>query len=235
MTIPIALLMGLWMNNIRPGKVAEATVIGIVLLLLALVGGQWVSQSPTWGPAFTWSGTQLAWAVMVYGFIASVLPVWLLLAPRDYLSAFMKIGTILVLGIAIIFVMPPLQDAGGHAVHRRHRAGVRRQAVPVCVHHHRVRRGLRLPRADLERHDAEDADAARPDARLVGYGSMLTESLVGVMAMIAAATLDPGVYFAMNVGPATLGTTAQSAAQAIAQWGFTLSARADDDAREADG
>ena len=122
MTIPIALFMGLWMNNIRPGKVAEATVIGIGLLLLALVGGQWVSQSPTWGPAFTWSGTSLSWAVMVYGFIASVLPVWLLLAPRDYLSAFMKVGTIMILGIAIMFVMPPLQDAGGDAVHRRHRS-----------------------------------------------------------------------------------------------------------------
>jgi len=81
MTIPIALFMGLWMNNIRPGKVAESTAIGIGLLVLALVGGQWVSQSATWGPAFTWSGTSLSWAVMVYGFIASVLPVWLLLAP----------------------------------------------------------------------------------------------------------------------------------------------------------
>ena len=108
-TIPIALLMGVWMNNIRPGKVAEATGIGIVLLLAALLGGQWVAEHPTWGPAFTWSGTQLAWAVMIYGFIASVLPVWLLLAPRDYLSAFMKIGTILVLGAAILLLMPPLK------------------------------------------------------------------------------------------------------------------------------
>jgi carbon starvation protein len=109
MTIPIALLMGWWMNAVRPGKVAEATLIGIGLLLLALVGGQWVSQSPTWGPAFTWSGTSLTWAVMGYGFIASVLPVWLLLAPRDYLSAFMKIGTILMLGVAILVVLPPLR------------------------------------------------------------------------------------------------------------------------------
>src|SRR5687768_36705 len=108
-TIPIALLMGVWINNVRPGKVAEATAMGIALLMLALVGGQWVSESPTWGPAFTWSGTTLAWVVMVYGFVASVLPVWLLLAPRDYLSAFMKVGTILVLGTAIVFVMPPLK------------------------------------------------------------------------------------------------------------------------------
>src|SRR5215470_2479721 len=101
-TIPIALLMGVWMNNIRPGKVVEATVIGIVLLIAALLGGQWVAHHPVWGPAFTWSGTQLAWAVMIYGFLASVLPVWLLLAPRDYLSAFMKVGTIVILGGAIL-------------------------------------------------------------------------------------------------------------------------------------
>ena len=149
--------MGLWMNNIRPGKVAEATVIGIGLLLLALVGGQWVSQSPTWGPAFTWSGTSLSWAVMVYGFVASVLPVWLLLAPRDYLSAFMKVGTILVLGVAIMFVMPPLRMPAVTQFIDGTRSRVCRQAVPVCVHHHRVRRRLRLPRAHLERHDAEDA------------------------------------------------------------------------------
>jgi carbon starvation protein len=88
-TIPIAVFMGIWMNNIRPGKVAEATGIGIVLLLLALVGGRAVAESASWAPGFTWSGTNLAWAVMIYGFVASVLPVWLLLTPRDYLSAFM--------------------------------------------------------------------------------------------------------------------------------------------------
>src|SRR5687767_13550603 len=108
-TIPIAILMGVWMNNIRPGKVAEATVIGVVLLMGGLLGGQWVAEHATWGPMFTWSGTQLTWAVVIYGFIASVLPVWLLLAPRDYLSAFLKIGTILVLGVAIILLMPPLK------------------------------------------------------------------------------------------------------------------------------
>src|SRR5512145_2725129 len=108
-TIPIALLMGAWMNNIRPGKVAEATVIGVVLLLAALLAGQWVAAHGVWGAAFTWSGTELTWAVVVYGFVASVLPVWLLLAPRDYLSAFLKIGTILILGAAIILLMPPMK------------------------------------------------------------------------------------------------------------------------------
>jgi carbon starvation protein len=222
MTIPIALFMGLWMNNIRPGKVAEATVIGIGLLLLALVGGQWVSQSPTWGPAFTWSGTSLSWAVMVYGFIASVLPVWLLLAPRDYLSAFMKVGTIMILGVAIMFVMPPLKmpavtqfiDGSGPVFAGKlfPFAFITIACGAVSGFHALISSGTTPKMVTCE-----------PDARLVGYGSMLTESLVGVMAMVAAATLDPGVYFAMNVGPATLGTTAQSAAQAIAQWGFTLS------------
>jgi carbon starvation protein len=222
MTIPIALFMGLWMNNIRPGKVAEATVIGIGLLLLALVGGQWVSQNQTWGPSFTWSGTSLSWAVMIYGFIASVLPVWLLLAPRDYLSAFMKVGTIMILGVAIMFVMPPLRmpavtqfiDGSGPVFAGKlfPFAFITIACGAVSGFHALIASGTTPKMVSCE-----------PDARLVGYGSMLTESLVGVMAMVAAATLDPGVYFAMNVGPATLGTTAQSAAQAISQWGFTLS------------
>jgi len=221
MTIPIALLMGWWMNSIRPGKVAEATVIGIVLLLGALVGGQWVSQHPTWGPAFTWSGTSLTWAVMVYGFVASVLPVWLLLAPRDYLSAFMKVGTIMILGVAILLVMPPLKmpavtqfiDGTGPVFAGKlfPFAFITIACGAVSGFHALVSSGTTPKMLTCE-----------PDARLVGYGSMLTESLVGVMAMIAAATLDPGVYFAMNVGPATLGATTQTAAQAIAQWGFIV-------------
>jgi carbon starvation protein len=221
-TIPIALLMGWWINAIRPGRVAEATVIGIALLLAALVGGQWVSQSPTWAPAFTWSGASLAWAVMVYGFVASVLPVWLLLAPRDYLSAFMKVGVILVLGTAIIFVMPPLRmpavtqfiDGTGPVFAGKlfPFAFITIACGAISGFHALVASGTTPKMLRLE-----------TDARLVGYGSMLTESLVGVMAMVAAATLDPGVYFAMNVGPATLGATSATAAQAIAQWGFVIS------------
>ena len=220
-TIPIALLMGLWMNNLRPGKIAEATVIGILLLIAALIGGQWVSQSGTWAPAFTWSGKSLAWAVMIYGFVAAVLPVWLLLAPRDYLSAFMKVGTILVLGLAIIIVMPPLKlpaltqfiDGSGPVFAGKlfPFAFITIACGAVSGFHALVSSGTTPKMLRCE-----------PDARFVGYGSMLTESLVGVMAMIAAATLDPGVYFAMNVGPAVLGTTSAAAAQTIAQWGFTL-------------
>ena len=105
-TIPIAVAMGIWMTKIRPGRVPETTVIGIALLFGALYGGRWVAENAAWAQAFTWSGTELAWAVMIYGFFASVLPVWLLLTPRDYLSAFMKICTILVLGSAIILLKP---------------------------------------------------------------------------------------------------------------------------------
>ncbi len=220
-TIPIALLMGVWMNYIRPGKVAEATVMGIALLFAALMGGQWISQSPAWAPAFTWSGTNLTWAVVIYGFVASVLPVWLLLAPRDYLSAFMKIGTILVLGVAILLVLPPLRmpavtqfiDGTGPVFAGKlfPFAFITIACGAISGFHALVSSGTTPKMIRRE-----------PDARLVGYGSMLTESLVGVMAMIAAATLDPGVYFAMNVGPAALGATSETAARAIAQWGFTV-------------
>jgi carbon starvation protein len=189
--------------------------------MAALLGGQWVAAHPAWSAAFTWSGTQLAWAVMVYGFIASVLPVWLLLAPRDYLSAFLKIGTIVVLGTAIVLLMPPLKmpavtqfiDGTGPVF-----AG---KLFPFAF--------ITIACGAISGFHALIASGTTPkmvtresDARLIGYGSMLTESLVGLMAMIAAATLDPGVYFAMNVGPAILGTTAESASQAVAQWGFML-------------
>jgi len=167
------------------------------------------------------SGTNLAWAVMVYGFIASVLPVWLLLAPRDYLSAFMKVGTILVLGVAILIVLPPLKmpavtqfiDGTGPVFAGKlfPFAFITIACGAVSGFHALVASGTTPKMLRCE-----------PDARFVGYGGMLTESLVGVMAMVAAATLDPGVYFAMNVGPATLGTTSEAAAQTVAQWGFTL-------------
>ena len=221
LTIPIAVLMGVWMNNIRPGKIVEATAMGIVLLLLALVGGQWVSESPTWGPAFTWSGTQIAWAVMIYGFLASVLPVWLLLTPRDYLSAFLKIGTIFILGTAIVMFMPPLKmpavtqfiDGTGPVFAGKlfPFAFITIACGAISGFHALISSGTTPKMVTCE-----------SDARVIGYGSMLTESLVGLMAMVAAATLDPGVYFAMNVGVATLGPDAASAAAKIAEWGFIV-------------
>src|SRR5204863_5380054 len=107
-TVPIALLMGVWMKQWRPGKTTEATVFGVTLLAVALVGGRYVSQDPALAAAFTWKGTSIAWAMIAYGYVASVLPVWLLLCPRDYLSTFLKIGTVVVLGVAIMLILPPL-------------------------------------------------------------------------------------------------------------------------------
>jgi carbon starvation protein len=220
-TIPIALVMGGWMRNIRPGKVAETAVGGIALMLLALLGGQYVAEHAAWGALFSWQGTGLAWVLMAYGFVASVLPVWMLMQPYGILASFMKIGTILVLGVSIMVLMPPLQmpavtqfiDGTGPVF-----AG---KLFPFAF--------ITIACGAISGFHALIASGTTPkmitresDARLVGYGGMLTESLVGLMALIAAATLDPGVYFAMNVGPALLGTTAESAAQAISQWGFML-------------
>ena len=220
-TIPIAFLMGWWMKHVRPGKVVETSLIGVVLLMFGLVGGQWVSQHPVWAAAFTWSGTQICWAIIVYGFIASVLPVWMLLAPRDYLSTFLKVGTLIILAGAIIIMMPPLkmpavtQFAGGTG--------------PVFAGKLFPFAFITIACGAISGFHALIASGTTPkmvmretDAVLVGYGAMLTESFVGLMAMIAAAILEPGVYFAMNVGPGALGTTADSAARKIAEWGFMV-------------
>jgi carbon starvation protein len=220
-TVPIALLMGWWMKKFRPGRVFEASAIGVALLLLALVAGQWVSAHPAWARAFTWSGTELAWAIIAYGFVASVLPVWLLLCPRDYLSTFLKIGTVLVLGLAILILLPPLKmpavtqfaDGTGPVFAGKlfPFAFITIACGAISGFHSLVASGTTPKMVNRE-----------SDARLIGYGGMLTESFVGLMAMIAAATLDPGVYFAMNVSSGVLGPTAETAARKIAEWGFLL-------------
>jgi carbon starvation protein len=220
-TIPIALLMGWWMKSIRPGKTLETSIGGGVLLIAGLVGGQWVSQHPAWASAFTWSGPAICWAIIFYGFVASVLPVWMLLAPRDYLSTFLKIGTLLVLAGAILILLPPLkmpaitQFASGTG--------------PVFAGKLFPFAFITIACGAISGFHALIASGTTPklvmretDSVLVGYGAMLTESFVGLMAMIAAATLEPGVYFAMNVGPAALGGTVQSAAAKIAEWGFMV-------------
>ncbi len=221
-TIPIALLMGWWMKSFRPGRVLEASALGIALLLLALAGGRWVSLDPTWSRWFTWSGPALSWALIVYGFAASVLPVWLLLSPRDYLSTFLKVGTVLVLGVAILILLPPLRmpavtrfvDGTGPVFAGKvfPFAFITIACGAISGFHALVASGTTPKMLMRESH-----------ARLIGYGGMVTESFVGLMAMIAACTLEPGVYFAMNVPAATLGATAQSAAHTIAGWGFTVS------------
>src|SRR5215217_4598203 len=220
-TIPIAVIMGFWMKVWRPGRTLEASLLGVGLLLLALVGGRYVAASPALAPYFTASGLTIAYGMIAYGFLASVLPVWMLLCPRDYLSTFMKIGTILLLALGILLVLPPLKmpavtqfiDGTGPVFAGKlfPFAFITIACGAISGFHALVGSGT-TPKMVMR----------ETDARLIGYGAMLTESLVGLMAMVAAATLDPGVYFAMNVGPAVLGTTAESAAEVIAQWGFVL-------------
>jgi carbon starvation protein len=221
LTIPIAMLMGVYLRWIRPHRVLEASAIGIVLIVASLFIGRAVAESPTLAPMFTLSATALAFAVMIYSFIASVTPVWLLLAPRDYLSAFVKIGVVLALGLGILVALPPLHmpavtqfvDGSGPVF-----AG---KVFPFCFitiacgaisgFHALVSSGT-TPKL-LSRED---------DARMVGYGSMVMESFVAVLALIAACALTPGVYFAINSPASAIGTTAASAAEAVRNWGFTL-------------
>jgi carbon starvation protein len=218
-TIPIAVLMGFWMKVWRPGHTLEASAAGVVLLIASLIGGRYVAESAALAPLFTWSGLTLAYAVIGYGFVASVLPVWMLLCPRDYLSTFMKIGTILLLAFGILLVLPPLRmpavtrfvDGTGPIF-----AG---KLFPFAF--------ITIACGAISGFHALVASGTTPkmltresDARLIGYGGMLMESFVAVMAMCAAALLDPGVYFAINAPLATLGGTAASAAHM--GWGFTL-------------
>jgi carbon starvation protein len=221
LTIPIALLMGVHMRWLRPGRVLEATVIGVALLIVALYAGRWVAADPALAPMFTLSGKSLAILVMVYGFAASVMPVWLLLAPRDYLSAFVKIGVVVALAAGILIALPPMQmpaltrfgDGTGPVF-----AGA---LFPFAF--------ITIACGSISGFHALIASGTTPkllakesDARMVGYGGMLMESFVAVMALIAACALTPGVYFAINAPASALGTTAQSAAAAVAQWGFVV-------------
>ena len=221
LTIPIAMLMGIYMRWIRPHRVLEATAIGCVLIVFALFAGQWVSQNPALAPAFTLKGPTIALLIMGYGFVASVLPVWLLLAPRDYLSALVKIGVVIALALGILFVLPPLQmpaltrftDGTGPIFAGKvfPFAFITIACGAISGFHSLVASGT-----------TPKLIANESDARMVGYGAMLMESLVAVMALIAACVLTPGVYFAINASTGALGTTAQSAAVAIHGWGFTL-------------
>ena len=221
LTIPIAMLMGVYLRWIRPHRVLEATAMGLVLLMLSLYVGKWVAASPELAPMFTLSGATLAIAIMIYGFFASVLPVWLLLAPRDYLSAFVKIAVVLALAVGILLVLPPLEmppvtrfiDGTGPVF-----AG---KLFPFVF--------VTIACGAISGFHALIASGTTPkllkretDARFIGYGAMLTESLVATMALIAACVLTPGVYFAINAPVAALGTTAASAAVAIANWGFVV-------------
>ncbi|MCK6373521.1 MAG: carbon starvation protein A [Zoogloea sp.] len=220
-TIPIALLMGVYSRYIRPGRIGEMSIIGFVLLMASIVYGGDIAASPTWGPLFTFDGKQLTWLLIGYGFVASVLPVWLLLAPRDYLSTFLKIGTIVGLAIGIAIVAPNLQmpaltkfiDGTGPVW-----SGsllpflfITIACGAVSGFHALISSGTTPKLLDNEK-----------NARFIGYGGMLMESFVAIMALVAASVIEPGVYFAMNSPAAVIGKTAESAAQVINQWGFVV-------------
>ncbi|WP_225747565.1 carbon starvation CstA family protein [Eikenella sp. Marseille-P7795] len=220
-TIPIALFMGVYTRYIRPGKIGEISVVGFILLVLAIVYGKDVAES-SFGHYFDLEGLSIAWAVMIYGFIASVLPVWLLLTPRDYLSTFLKIGTIIALALGIIIVSPPLQmhavtrfiDGTGPVFsgHLFPFLFITIACGAVSGFHALISSGTTPKMVENEEH-----------VRMIGYGGMIMESFVAIMALAAAASLDPGVYFAMNSPAALIGTDAANAAQVITtQLGFPV-------------
>jgi carbon starvation protein len=220
-TIPIALIMGVYSRFLRPGRIGEMSILGAMLMLAALIYGRTVSESPALAPWFTLSGETLAIMIIGYGFVASVLPVWLLLAPRDYLSTFLKVGTILLLAVGILIVRPELQmsavtrfvDGTGPVW-----AGglfpflfITIACGAVSGWHSLIASGTTPKMIENE-----------SQIRMIGYGGMLMESLVGIMAMIGATVIHPGVYFAMNSSAALIGTDPGHAAQVISSWGFVV-------------
>ncbi|MBF0176795.1 MAG: carbon starvation protein A [Magnetococcales bacterium] len=220
-TIPIALFMGVYLRFLRPGRLGEVSVIGFISLMASIVIGGEVMQSPTWGPLFTFTAQDLSWMLMAYGFLASVLPVWLLLAPRDYLSTFLKIGTILAMSVAIMIVAPPMKmpaltsftDGSGPVW-----SGslfpflfITIACGAVSGFHALIASGTTPKMLENELH-----------ARFIGYGGMLMEAFVAIMALVAAGCIEPGIYFSMNSPMAILGPSADHAAQTIGQWGFVV-------------
>ncbi|WP_182312814.1 carbon starvation CstA family protein [Streptomyces sp. SCUT-3] len=222
MTIPIALLMGFYLRVLRPGRVIEVSVIGVALLLLAIVSGSWVAES-SWAGTFTLSpGTLVIWLV-VYGFLASILPVWMLLAPRDYLSTFMKIGTIALMALGVFLTLPTLK---ADAITEFATSGT----GPVFAGSLFPFVFITIACGALSGFHALVSSGTTPkmiqketQVRMIGYGAMLMESFVAIMALVAASIIDPGLYFAMNAPAGVMGETVQSASQAVANLGYTIS------------
>jgi carbon starvation protein len=223
MTIPIALLMGGYLRFVRRDKVLETSIIGFILVMLAILGGQWISQHPYWAGVFNLTAPTLAIFIIIYGFAASALPVWLLLAPRDYLSTFVKLGTVGAVAIGIVAMRPQLQmpaltrfiDGSGPAF-----AGgifpfafITIACGAVSGFHSLISSGT-----------TPKLIARETETRFVGYGAMMCESFVGVMAMIAACVLEPGTYFAVNSPAAIVGFAPQTAVETISNWGYPVTA-----------
>ena len=222
-TMPIALFMGVYLRFLRPGRVLECSLLGFVLVLLAVIGGQWVSQSAWLARWFTWTPMAMTFAMIAYGFLASALPVWLLLAPRDYLSTFVKLGVVFLLALGIFAVHPPLAmpaltrfaDGTGPVF-----AG---KIFPFCF--------ITIACGAISGFHALISSGTTPkliahetDARPIGYGAMLLESFVAIMAMVAASVMHPGIYFAVNSPPGMVGKTAAAAVTTISGWGFPVTA-----------
>ncbi|MBL0514439.1 pyruvate/proton symporter CstA [Aeromonas media] len=225
-TIPLAIFMGIYTRYLRPGRIGEVSIIGLVCLIFAIVSGGWMAESQTWAPYFDFDGVQLTWMLVGYGFVASVLPVWLLLAPRDYLSTFLKIGTIIGLAIGILVTQPTLQmpaltqfvDGTGPVW-----AGdlfpflfITIACGAVSGFHALISSGT-----------TPKMLANENQACFIGYGGMLMESFVAIMALVSACVIDPGVYFAMNsplavLAPAGTADVVVSAAAVVSSWGFQI-------------
>ncbi|MBI6910286.1 carbon starvation CstA family protein [Pseudomonas palleroniana] len=224
-TIPIAMFMGVYMRYIRPGRIGEISILGVLLLLGSIwLGGQ-IAADPVWAKAFTFTGIQITWMLIGYGFVAAVLPVWLILAPRDYLSTFLKIGTIIALAIGILVTMPELKmpaltqfiDGTGPVW----KGGlfpflfITIACGAVSGFHALISSGTTPKLLDNE-----------TNARYIGYGGMLMESFVAIMAMVAASVIEPGVYFAMNSPAAVVGGDVMAVAQTVSSWGFAITPEA---------
>ncbi|NEB05510.1 carbon starvation CstA family protein [Streptomyces sp. SID13726] len=222
MTIPIALLMGFYLRVLRPGRVSEVSLIGVGLLLLALVAGRWVAES-SWADTFTLAPSTLVVWLVAYGFIASILPVWMLLAPRDYLSTFMKIGTIALLALGVVVALPTLKmDAVTDFASRGNGPVFAGSLFPFVF--------ITIACGALSGFHALISSGTTPkmiqketQVRMIGYGSMLMESSVAIMALVAASIIDPGLYFAMNAPAGVIGTTVDNASQVVTSWGYSIS------------